>query len=77
MTVTTMAPWRNHFSENAGDLIAIHQWIAGDAIAQRIILEAFKRRPHSGRINETTVLAVLSDLQLQIEPDGTVTVGNP
>lgn len=73
--MTTRPTWRDHFSTNAGDLIAIHQWLGGDALAQRILLEAFKRRPRSERINEATVCAVLDDLKIQIEPDGTLTVG--
>lgn len=66
-------PWREHFSANAGDLIAIHAWICGPAMAQRIMMECFKARPASSivsRINEPTVLRVLDQMHIMIDDDG-------
>lgn len=67
-------PWRNHFSDNAADLIAIHRWICGPEIAQQIIIRSFKRRPSSGKINQHTVECVLADMNIQINADGTCEV---
>jgi hypothetical protein len=63
------------FSSNAADLIAIHRWICGPAIAQQIMLRCFRRRPTSDRINESTVLAVLDEMAIVINDDGTCAVG--
>lgn len=48
--------WRQHFSVNAGDLIALRRWLYGAADAQALMLRCFARRPHSGRISEPIVL---------------------
>lgn len=66
---------REHFSANAADLIRLHRAMCGAKIAQRIMLECFKRRPKSDRINEQTVCNVLQELQIMIDPDGSVTIG--
>jgi hypothetical protein len=68
--MTNEASWREHFSVNAGDLIQIHRAFCGPEIAQRIMMECFKSRPRSGRINETTVCAVLHELNIWIDEDG-------
>ena len=68
------ASWREHFSTNAGDLIQIHRAFCGPEIAKRIMMECFKRRPKSGKINETTVCNVLHELNIHIDDDGNCTI---
>lgn len=63
-------PWRQHFSRNAGDLIAIHRWLCGPAIAQRIMLACFARSPRATRVNEQTVCAVLAEMNVHVDDDG-------
>ena len=67
---TTATAWREHFSRNAADLIQIHRVFCGQSIAHRIMMECFKRSKRAQRINEATVCAVLSDLNIQTDDDG-------
>jgi len=67
--------WRRHFSIDAADLIQIHRAFCGPAIAQRIMLDCFKRRPGSDKINIRTVYAVLDALDIHIDDDGATTIG--
>jgi hypothetical protein len=73
-TVDRRDAWREHFSVNAGDLVQLHRWICGDSIAQQIMLECFRRSPRSGKINESTVLNVLHDMELIVDEAGNVTI---
>lgn len=68
--------WREHFSVNAGDLIQLHRAICGPEIAQRIMLECFKRtaRRRSAKINESTVCAVLHDLNIWIDDNSNAVI---
>lgn len=53
--------WRENFSCNAADLLAIIRWAEGltDEQFKHLLLACFKRAPHSSRINTATVEHVL------------------
>lgn len=63
--MTNRPTWREHFSQNAGDLLALQAAFLGTDWLKDALLRCF-RRSRADKINERTVMAVLDELS---EPD--------
>ena len=60
--MSTRNDWRQHFSANAGDLLQVQRVFAGEDVFKALLMACLKRaRRTSSKINERTVLAVLSE----------------
>jgi hypothetical protein len=55
------ATWRDHFSVNAGDLLALQAAFLGSDWLKLALMRCFKHS-RSDKINERTVIAVLQEM---------------